>query len=73
MAYAWWASQDQGIDFQAIVFGYTANDLSMGVMPIEKHVTALDITQLHAKQPVFAQIWAFKGGCASRSTTLEVR
>lgn len=71
--YRWWPSIDPGIDFQAIVFGYGPNQLNMGALPIEKHVGALDITQLHANQHVWASVWAFKGGCAAISQTLEVQ
>jgi len=73
VSYTWWPSLDQGVDFQAIVFGYAADSLSMGDLPIDKYVTQLNITLLHPNAPVYAQIWAFKGGCAERSNTLEVR
>jgi hypothetical protein len=73
VSYTWWPSLDQGVDFQAIVFGYAADSLSMGDLPIDKHVTQLNVTLLHANAPVYAQIWSFKGGCAERSTTLRVR
>lgn len=72
VTYSWWKSLDQGVDFQAIVFGYSPNDLNMGAF-LNKNVTSLTINFLHSKQPVYAQIWAFKGGCASMSNTLEIK
>jgi hypothetical protein len=39
VSYNWWPSLDQGVDFQAIVFGYAADSLSIGDLPIEKQVT----------------------------------
>lgn len=66
--FSWWGVE--GIDRYSIVYGYSQDQLIYGVNDIGKG-TSFTINSLEANRTVWAQVYAWKGQCASISNPLD--
>jgi hypothetical protein len=64
---SWWPGE--GADHYSLVFWYYGDDVKMGQVNIG-NTTQFDITGLKNK-PINAEVWAWKGECATKSDTVD--
>lgn len=65
----WFPSTAQGVQDQALVYGYAPDNMPYGVASLGVNTTNKTIGGLLPKQHVYWQIWALKDGCAEVSGT----
>lgn len=69
VAFSWWGVAD--IDKYALVYGYSPDALVYGVDNIGADATSITIASLEPNRTVWAQLLAYKGGCASYSKIID--
>lgn len=65
-----WLESEQ-VDKFSIIYGYSADALIYGEDNIPSSSTSITLNGLLSGHSVFAQVWAFKGGCAEMSNVLD--
>lgn len=63
--YSWWPSVNA--DKYAVVYGYSPDALIYGVDNISKDTTSIVLGNLQPNTQSWAQVWAYKGECVTRS------
>jgi hypothetical protein len=67
--FSWWGVA--GIDKYSLIYGYSPQSLIYGVDNIGPDATSITIDSLEANRTIWAQLLAYKGGCASYSTIID--
>lgn len=67
--FSWWGVPD--VDKYSIIYGYDSNKLEFGIDNISSSSTSITLNGLTKGKSVWAQVWAWKGGCAEKSNILD--
>lgn len=65
-----WLESDGGIDHYSITYGKDPANLIYGVVDIG-NVHSFNVKGLDLSTASYAQVWAWKGGCAAKSNTFD--
>lgn len=67
----WWPSEDGSVEKQAIVYGYSEDNLFMGVDNLPKDSKSFTIHGTDLSKVLWVQVWAYKGDCAEKSNIMD--